>query len=159
MSDVPLPPPLPRPLPPPAPGDALFQELLLTHYRAPRNRRLLSAPSGRGERRNALCGDEVAVEVAVEEGVVRDVAFQGRGCSIAVASASMLTEAVRDRPVSSVRELVAKVEAMLRGEPGAASDPALGTLATLAPVARFPARVGCARMAWQALEESVGRAV
>ncbi|HYW32498.1 MAG TPA: SUF system NifU family Fe-S cluster assembly protein [Gemmatimonas sp.] len=131
---------------------AMYQDTLLAHHRAPHNRRELLAPTGRGARKNPLCGDEIRVDVQVRDGLVADVAFGGRGCSIATASASMLTDVVCGLSRAEALVLCSRVEEMLHG--GAAELPA--ELDALRGVAPFPARHGCATMPWAALRDALG---
>ncbi len=130
----------------------MYQETLLAHHRAPHNRRALTAPTSQGARKNPLCGDEIRVEVEVRAGRVVDVAFGGRGCSIATASASMLTDVVRGLSPANAVALCAQVEEMLHGSV-AELPPALNALRGVAP---FPARHGCATMPWAALRDALG---
>ena len=133
---------------------AIYQELILDHYRRPRNKGLADAPDAHtAERRNPLCGDEVTLELVLDDGRVRDVRFTGRGCSISQASASMLTEAVRGKTRAEAEALVARFSAMVHGDAEAAADPALGELRALSGVSRFPARIRCATLAWSALAD------
>ena len=135
---------------------ALYQELILDHYRRPRGKGELERPDARGAARNPLCGDEVEVTLALDGDVVRDLRVTARGCSISQASASMMTELVRGKTVAEAAALRRRVAALLAGDPAAAADPALGDLRALAGVARFPARHRCATMAWEALGEGLG---
>lgn len=137
---------------------AMYQDVLLAHYRAPKGRRVLEGATATAERKNPLCGDQIAVSVRLNEGVIDDVAFDGRGCSIATASASMMTEAVRGLAVGEARELAAAVTQMLERSPadGEVAAPLPGDLQALAGVARYPQRHGCALMAWRALEDALG---
>jgi len=134
---------------------AIYQELILDHYRRPRNKGLVDAADAHtAERRNPLCGDEVTLALALDDdGRVRDVRFAGRGCSISQASASMLTEAVRGKTRAEAEALLARFSAMVHGDAEAAADPALGELRALSGVARFPARIRCATLAWSALAD------
>src|SRR5205823_2314063 len=101
------------------------------------------------ERRNPLCGDELTLAVALDgDGRVREARFTGRGCSISQASASMLTEAVRGKTRAEVEALAERFSAMVHGDAEAAADPALGALRALSGVARYPARIRCATLAW-----------
>jgi nitrogen fixation NifU-like protein len=138
-----------------APLAAMYQDVILAHYRAPHNKRAVEGPSGVGARRNPLCGDEVRVEVRVEDGVVRDVAFGGRCCSIAQASASMLTDAVRGGTREEVEARWQEVDALLHGRDPGVPDGALGDRAALRGVAAFAARVPCALLPWQALRDAL----
>ena len=134
---------------------AIYQELILDHYRRPRNRGELDAPDARTARRkNPLCGDEMTLAVAFDvDGRVQDARFSGHGCSISQASASMLTQAVRGKTRAEVQALLGRFKAMLHGDAAAADDESLGELRALSGVARFPTRVQCATLAWSALAE------
>jgi len=134
---------------------ALYQEVILDHYRRPRNKGALAEPTGAASLRNPLCGDEVDVQVEVREGRVAEVRFGGRGCSISQASASMMTELVKGHTAEEVQALGERFAAMIRGDAEAASDKALGQARALSGVARFPTRVRCALIAWEAMARAV----
>ena len=134
---------------------ALYQEVILDHYRRPRNRGALAEPTGSASLRNPLCGDEIEVQVAMHEGKVADVKFGGRGCSISQASASMMTELVKGRTPDEVHALGERFAEMIRGDAEAAKDQALGQARALSGVSRFPTRVRCALIAWEAMERAV----
>jgi len=136
---------------------ALYQEVILDHYRRPRNRGTLADPTGTASLRNPLCGDEVDVHVALHDGKVADVKFGGRGCSISQASASMMTELVKGRTPDEVHALGERFAKMIRGDAEAAKDQALGQARALSGVSRFPTRVRCALIAWEAMERAVKR--
>ena len=136
---------------------ALYQEVILDHYRRPRNRGTLAEPTGSASLRNPLCGDEVYVQVTVQDGRVADVKFGGRGCSISQASASMMTELVKGRTPDEVHALGERFAKMIRGDAEAAKDQALGQARALSGVSRFPTRVRCALIAWEAMERAVKR--
>jgi nitrogen fixation NifU-like protein len=128
----------------------LYQEVLLDHYKRPRNFGSLDSPSGRGEGNNPLCGDRLTVEVALAGDRVERIAFRGAGCAISTASASLMTEAVAGLPVGEVAALSERFRAALTG-PDAGDAEALGKLVALAGVREFPMRVKCATLAWHAL--------
>jgi nitrogen fixation NifU-like protein len=130
---------------------AMYQDALLAHHRAPRNRREIPDANGSGARKSALCGDEIRVQLRVEDGVIADVAFGGRGCSIATASASMLTEVTRGMTPRDAVALAGAIDDMLQGK-GVELPEALVALRGVAP---FPARHGCATMAWAALRDAL----
>jgi nitrogen fixation NifU-like protein len=134
---------------------ALYQEVILDHYRRPRNRGTVPEPTGTASLRNPLCGDEVDVQVSVQDGKVADVKFGGRGCSISQASASMMTELVKGRTPDEVHALGERFAEMIRGNAEAAKDQALGQARALSGVSRFPTRVRCALIAWEAMERAV----
>lgn len=130
--------------------DELYKDLILDHYRRPRNRRSVVEPKVIGEGYNPLCGDEIAVEAHFEGDVLADVGFQGRGCSLSQASGSMMTEVVKGKTVEEARSLVADFTRMMTDP---ASPPAedLGDLEAFIGVAKYPVRVKCATLAWHAL--------
>jgi nitrogen fixation NifU-like protein len=133
--------------------DELYREVILEHYKSPRNRGRLTEPDVATRGHNPLCGDEVEVSLDLEDGVVRDVRFQGRGCSISQASASMMTEAVKGKSVEATRRLVDVIKTMLRGESTGELD--LGDVDALQGVRKFPVRIKCALLAWTTLEEGL----
>ena len=134
---------------------AAYQELILDHYRRPRNRGALERPDAHAELRNPLCGDEVALAFTLDgAGRVAEARFTGAGCSISQASASMLTQLVAGKTVAEAAALGARVARMLAGDAAAAADPALGDLRALAGVARIPMRVKCALLPWRAFDEA-----
>lgn len=134
---------------------AMYQERILEHFRAPHGRGLPAHPAVRvAERRNPLCGDALRVGVVLRGDVIDAVGFDGSGCSIATASASMLTASVRGQTIADTLRLASSVERLLHGDSTVAAE-LPGDLPALAGVARHPQRVGCARMAWQALAEAI----
>jgi len=134
--------------------DDLYRDIILEYYRNPRNRGSLPSPTVVKEGDNPLCGDEVRLELLVEEGVIKDARFQGQGCSISQASASMLTEAVRGLSLQEAHDLYRRFHALMTGDDSV--DPAaLGDLEALSGVRRFPVRVKCATLAWHVLEEAL----
>ncbi len=135
----------------------LYQDLILDHTRKPRNFHDLPGANRRAEGHNPLCGDRVSLMLDVRDETVRSAAFQGSGCAISVASASMLTEAVTGKRTDEVQRLL---DAFLRQATGSDSpDPTpsvdLGKLEAFAGVREFPMRVKCATLAWRALEAAL----
>ncbi len=132
--------------------DDLYREVILDHYTRPRNRGRLDPADLTVEGANPLCGDELVLSVRLEGDRVAAARFEGRGCSISQASASMLTEAITGKSVDEVRGLIGAFKAMMRG-----ADPAdaLGDLAALQGVRKFPVRIKCATLAWVALEQGL----
>ena len=131
----------------------LYQEVILDHNRRPRNFRTIDG-GRQQEGYNPLCGDRLTVYVAVEDGMVRDVAFQGAGCAISKASASLMTEALRGKSVEAARQLFTDFHDMVTSAP---SNPVrdLGKLNALAGVCEFPTRVKCASLAWHAVKAAL----
>jgi nitrogen fixation NifU-like protein len=143
------------PVPPGTSLSAMYQERILAHYRAPLGRALPTGPAVRvGARRNPLCGDDIRVGVVIDGDRVIDVGFDGRGCSITTASASMLTVAIRGRTLQGVHTLRDLIEQLLHGV-SIPAESLPGDLPALSGVARYPQRVGCARMPWQALTDAL----
>ncbi len=128
----------------------LYQEVLLDHYRSPRNKGHLASATGRAEGHNPLCGDRIAVEVAVEGERLQGVTFDGAGCAISTASASLMTEAVAGKTQAEIADLFEQFRKAVTGDPAADVEP-LGKLAVLCGVKEFPMRVKCATLAWHTL--------
>ena len=137
--------------------DELYRELILDHYRSPRGAAALEAPDRRAEGQNPLCGDECSVALALAGDRVRAVQFRGRGCSISVASGSMMAGEIEGRSLAEVRALEAAVLAMLRGK-GTDRSVDLGDIEALEGVSKFPVRVKCALLPWSTLMEAMGEA-
>ena len=133
-----------------AAGSELYGELVVEHKRAPRNFGTLAAPTHRARGHNPQCGDDLEVQLEVEADRLRDIRYHGQGCAICIASASMMSEAVKGRPVAQAEQLQQRFRAVLTGqlEPEAAD---LGKLISLAGVRRYPARIKCALLGWHAL--------
>ena len=134
--------------------DELYRDIIIDHYRHPRHKGHLSAPSASHEGVNPLCGDEVTVEVALDGGAVGEIAYSGSGCSISQSSASMMTEAVAGKSVADTRRLIADFTAMMRGDESIDPD-ALGDLEAMSGVRKFPVRIKCATLAWHTLAEAL----
>ena len=134
--------------------DEIYKEVILDHYKNPRNKREMPEAERTCSKNNPLCGDEITVFVHEEDGKVLDVSFVGQGCSISQSSASMMTEAVAGKTVEDVQAITADVRGMLTGEVEPDED-AFGELVALKGVVRYPIRVKCAALAWDVLEEAV----
>lgn len=134
---------------------ALYQEMILDHYRRPRNKGALESPDASVEMKNPLCGDEITLQLAFEGDSVRDLRFSGRGCSISQASASMMTQLIKGKSTEEIDAIRNQFRELMLGDTSAADDPQLGSLRALSGVARFPARVKCALLAWNALESAL----
>ena len=134
---------------------ALYQDVILDHYRRPRNKGTLEDATISVPMRNPLCGDEVTVELKMDGDRVADVRFTGRGCSISQASASMMTELVKGKSMDEIDHLRETFRAMVMGNAEAAADASLGRAKSLAGVSRFPARVKCALLGWNAVEQGL----
>jgi nitrogen fixation NifU-like protein len=137
----------------------LYQEVILDHNRRPRNFGTLPAANHTAEGHNPLCGDRVRLFVDVEGDRVQDIAFEGAGCAISTASASLMTEAVKGKTVAEARELFRLFHDLLTTDQTAADDPALGKLAVFAGVREYPIRVKCATLAWHAFQAALDNRV
>jgi len=132
----------------------LYQEILLDHYKRPRNFGPLAGADGDAEGHNPLCGDRVHVHVKLDGDRLGEVRFEGSGCAISTASASMMTEAVRGKTRADAEALYERFHDVVTGA-AAADDEALGELAALAGVREFPMRVKCATLAWHTLRAAL----
>ncbi len=133
----------------------LYREVILDHYKQPRNTAELRNPNREAKCRNPSCGDKISVQLSIEDGRVTDVAMLGNGCAISQASASMMTEAVKGRSIEDVEAVMAEFSEMIvKGSPD--FDRArLGDLVIMEGVARLHARVRCAMCGWSALEAAL----
>ena len=136
--------------------DEMYQSVIIDHDRSPRNFRHLEAPSHHAEGHNPLCGDNVQVELKVgEDGRIADIAFQGSGCAISRASASMMTATLKGKSTAEAQELFDGFHALLTG--GQVDPATLGKLVVFKGVGEFPMRVKCATLAWHAMREALSR--
>jgi nitrogen fixation protein NifU and related proteins len=136
--------------------DDLYQEVILDHNKSPRNFRDMTGANRKAEGYNPLCGDQVTVFVLLEDGVIRDISFQGSGCAISKASASLMTAELKGKPESAAQALFEDVHKMLTGAPGAEeAGKKLGKLQILSGVCKFPARVKCASLAWHTVNAAL----
>jgi nitrogen fixation NifU-like protein len=134
---------------------SLYQQLILEHYRKPRNRGELPGATVAVHMRNPSCGDEIRLQLRIQEGRIADVKFQGEGCSISQASVSMMTDLVLGKGLEEALALSQRFTAMMHGDEDAARDRSLRDLRALAGVAKFPVRVKCALLGFDALQEAV----
>jgi nitrogen fixation NifU-like protein len=134
--------------------DELYKEVILDHYKSPRNKRELPNASSSCSRNNPLCGDEIEVALRVDDGVVTEATFQGAGCSISQSSASMMTEAVTGRKVDDALGLAASFRGMMAGEVEPDED-TFGDLVALKGVVKYPIRIKCAVLAWDVLQDAL----
>lgn len=132
----------------------LYKEVILDHYKNPRNKKPLPGGEVSATKNNPLCGDEITVLAHLDGGAVAEVAFLGSGCSISQASASMMTEAVKGKSVDEAREVTTEFRGMMEG----ALDPdedELGDLMALKGVVKYPVRIKCAVLAWDVLQDAL----
>jgi nitrogen fixation NifU-like protein len=135
----------------------LYKEVILDHYKNPRNKRDLPGAELSCSRNNPLCGDEITVHAHVQDGRVDEVSFEGSGCSISQASASMLTEAVAGKSLEAASSLTADFRGMMEGKVEPNEDE-FGDLIALKGVVKYPVRIKCAVLAWDVLQEALAGA-
>ena len=134
----------------------LYQQVILDHNKRPRNFKLLENPTNESEGFNPLCGDRIHVYVRLDGDTVQDISFQGSGCAISKASASMMTESVKGKSKAEIQQLFEKVHQMMTAAPQVEVDTnELGKLAAFSGVREFPVRVKCATLAWHTLNASL----
>jgi nitrogen fixation protein NifU and related proteins len=134
--------------------EELYKEVILDHYRTPRNKGRLDPHDVKLERNNPLCGDEIELFVKFDGETLEGVSFDGKGCSISQASASMMTERVQNLSVKDATELAETIKAMMAGEEEGDPD-VLGDLVSLKGVVKYPVRIKCALLGWNTLIEAI----
>jgi nitrogen fixation NifU-like protein len=143
--------------------EELYREVILDHYRNPRNRGHLESPDATAQGVNPLCGDEINIELILSDGKVTDVAVEGQGCSISQSSASMMTEAIKGKSREEIDDMVSRFRTMMSLDESDDSglDPdrpgsVLGDIEALQGVRQYPVRIKCASLAWNTLMEALG---
>lgn len=135
--------------------DQLYRQVIMDHYRTPRNKGKLEDSNLTIDMNNPTCGDTIRVQLKVEDGVVVDTKFDGEGCSISLASASMMTQAIKGKSVKVALDMSKLFSDMMVGKDIEAGDLDLGDIIALQGVSQFPARIKCATLAWKAMEKGV----
>ena len=133
----------------------LYQEVILDHHKRPRNFGPLAEANRHAEGRNPLCGDHLSVQVDVEDGIIKNVAFEGAGCAISRASASLMTDAVKGKPIEEAERMFAEFHQMVTSGVEESVEESLGKLAVFCGVREFPSRVKCASLAWHTLHAAL----
>jgi nitrogen fixation protein NifU and related proteins len=134
--------------------DELYKEVILDHYKNPRNKRALPGAERSCTKNNPLCGDEITVHAHLADGRVAEVTFEGSGCSISQASASMLTESIEGASVEDAEALAGRFRGMMEGKVEPDED-TFGDLMALKGVVKYPVRIKCAVLAWDVLQEAL----
>jgi nitrogen fixation NifU-like protein len=137
--------------------DQLYRQVIMDHYKSPRNRGELDDGALTVTLNNPTCGDRIQIQMVVEDEKIKEAKFVGEGCSISLASASMMTEAVKGLSVEKALELSSIFSQMMLGEDYEEDDFDLGDIEALQGVSKFPARIKCATLAWKAMEKGVGK--
>jgi nitrogen fixation protein NifU and related proteins len=133
----------------------LYQELILDHGRRPRNFKALEGASATAEGYNPLCGDKVKIYVKLDDDIVKDLSFEGAGCAISTASASIMTETLKGKTRGEAEELFQTFHNLVTGQQAQLDAPELGKLAVFSGVSEFPIRVKCATLAWHTLRAAI----
>lgn len=136
----------------------LYQELVLEHKRSPRNFGTLAAPTHQARGTNPQCGDDIQVQLQIADQHIKDVRFDGCGCAICIASASMMTEAIRDADIDTALALIERFRGVMTGPDQTDDAGDLGKLASLAGVRRYPSRIKCVLLGWHALGHAINDA-
>jgi nitrogen fixation protein NifU and related proteins len=134
----------------------LYRDVILDHNKRPRNFGKLEAADASADGHNPLCGDRLTVFLKMDGNRVEDIRFEGKGCAISTASASMMTEAIKGKDKADIGDLFGKIHSLLTQQ-DAVADPALGKLAALSGVREYPARVKCASLCWHTLNAALDK--
>lgn len=135
--------------------DALYRQVIMDHYKNPRNKGVLEEGSLTVNMNNPTCGDRIQLTMKVENGVVVDAKFEGEGCSISMSSASMMTQAIKGRNIDDAIKISHAFSNMIQGKEYNEDDLDLGDIEALQGVCKFPARIKCATLAWKAMEKGL----
>ena len=135
--------------------NSLYQQLILEHYRNPRNKAELEEKTVEVHLANPVCGDEIRLQLLIEDDRIKDAKFVGQGCSISQAAVSMMTSLLKDRPLDDAAGIARRFTDMMHGDEAAAKDKSLGDLRALAGVSKFPVRIKCALLGFDALQQAL----
>ncbi|WP_163098912.1 Fe-S cluster assembly sulfur transfer protein SufU [Peribacillus alkalitolerans] len=135
--------------------DALYRQVIMDHYKNPRNKGSLDEGNLTIDMNNPTCGDRIRLTMKVEDGIVVDAKFDGEGCSISMSSASMMTQAIKGKDIETALKMSSIFSNMMQGKEYDDSDLDLGDIEALQGVSKFPARIKCATLAWKAMEKGL----
>ncbi|GGN61898.1 MULTISPECIES: Fe-S cluster assembly sulfur transfer protein SufU [Oceanobacillus] len=135
--------------------DTLYRQVIMDHYKNPKNRGLIEGDSLTVDMNNPTCGDRIELQLQLEDGIVKDARFEGEGCSISMSSASMMTQAIKGKKVDEALAMSELFSDMMLGKEIDTDGFELGDIQALQGVSKFPARIKCATLAWKALEKGV----
>jgi nitrogen fixation NifU-like protein len=136
--------------------EELYQEIIMDHYRRPRNKGRANPVELEGHETNPLCGDDIVITASLKDGHLHEVKFDGKGCAICIASASIMTQKLAGKPLDEAQTFITSFQNMMRGEiPFGGKE--LGDLKALEGVLKFPVRVKCATLAWQTMKSAIER--
>ncbi|WP_106496782.1 Fe-S cluster assembly sulfur transfer protein SufU [Lentibacillus sp. Marseille-P4043] len=135
--------------------DTLYRKVIMDHYKNPRNKGAVEGDALTVDMNNPTCGDRIQLQLQVEDGVVKDAKFDGEGCSISMASASMMTQAIKGKNIHDALNMSKTFSNMMLGEDVDTEEADFGDIEALQGVSQFPARIKCATLAWKAMEKGV----
>lgn len=135
--------------------DTLYRQVIMDHYKNPRNRGSIDGDTVTVDMNNPTCGDRIQLQMQVENGLVKEAKFEGEGCSISMSSASMMTQAIKGKKIEEAMKLSSIFSDMMLGREIDEADMDLGDIEALQGVSKFPARIKCATLAWKAMEKGV----
>ncbi|AUJ23162.1 MULTISPECIES: Fe-S cluster assembly sulfur transfer protein SufU [Virgibacillus] len=135
--------------------DTLYRQVIMDHYKNPRNKGNLDGDTLTVDMNNPTCGDRIQLNMQVEDGIVKDAKFEGEGCSISMASASMMTQAIKGLEVKKALKMSEMFSKMMLGEDVDTTGLDVGDIEALQGVSKFPARIKCATLCWKAMEKGV----
>jgi len=133
--------------------DTLYRQVIMDHYKNPRNRGNIDGDSLTIDMNNPTCGDRIQLQLQVEDGIVKDAKFEGEGCSISMSSASMMTQAIKGKTVEEAMSMSTTFSNMMLGKEVDTEN--MGDIEALHGVSKFPARIKCATLAWKAMEKGI----
>jgi nitrogen fixation NifU-like protein len=133
----------------------LYRQVIVDHSKRPRNQRPLEGANRKVEGYNPLCGDKITIYLKIEDGAIADISFEGSGCAISTASASLLTESLKGKTLAAAEALFESFHNLLTGLEPAAEAPKLGKLAVFSGVCDYPTRIKCATLAWHTLHAAL----
>ncbi|WP_163971572.1 Fe-S cluster assembly sulfur transfer protein SufU [Oceanobacillus halotolerans] len=135
--------------------DTLYRQVIMDHYKNPRNRGTVEGDALTVDMNNPTCGDRIQLQMQVEDGIVKDAKFEGEGCSISMSSASMMTQAIKGKQIEDALKMSKAFSQMMLGEEMDVDGLEMGDIEALQGVSKFPARIKCATLAWKAMEKGV----
>ncbi|ARI76675.1 Fe-S cluster assembly sulfur transfer protein SufU [Halobacillus mangrovi] len=135
--------------------DTLYRQVIMDHYKNPRNRGSIEGDHMTVDMNNPTCGDRIQLQLQVDDGIVKDAKFDGEGCSISLSSASMMTQAIKGKPIDEALKMSEIFSDLMQGKEVDEEDIDLGDIEALQGVSKFPARIKCATLAWKAMEKGV----
>ncbi|WP_404454012.1 SUF system NifU family Fe-S cluster assembly protein [Virgibacillus necropolis] len=135
--------------------DTLYRQVIMDHYKHPRNRGFVEGDALTVDMNNPTCGDRIQLQLKIDDGIVTDAKFEGEGCSISMSSASMMTQAVKGKQIDQALKMSKLFSQMMLGEDVDTEEFDLEDIEALQGVTKFPARIKCATLAWKAMEKGV----